>query len=169
VSDSSNVKSSEKTGSAGRYLCFSLDQKKFAIPLLDVKEVIGNIGTTTIPQAPEYFKGIINLRGQMISIIDLKAKLKIGKGAANSESTIIILDLPPLSIGVIVDSADCVAAYTEGDLNHTPDLDPAIQADFITGVASKDSSLTLILDLKAALNAEDYKTMANARESKAAA
>ena len=149
------------SSSAGRYLCFSLGKDKFAIPLLQVKEVIADVATTSIPQSPPYFKGIMNLRGQVISVIDLSLKLKFGKSEKTSETTIVILDLAHLSLGVIVDSVDSVVEYEESDVSPTPDTDSSLKVNYITGVARTDKSLTLLLDLKAVLNADDFTTLKN--------
>lgn len=75
-----------------RYLIFSLSGEEFAIPLLDVKEVIGPSEATPIPNTPSYFKGIINLRGQVISVMDLRLKLNLKKAECGPEASIIILD-----------------------------------------------------------------------------
>ena len=151
-----------KTSNAdGKFLCFTLGKEKFAIPLLQVKEVLGNVETTAIPQAPPHFKGIMNLRGQVISVIDLRTKLKIGKPEVTPETTIIIMDFAPLCLGVIVDSVDCVAMFEGKDISNTPDTDSTIKSDFITGVARSENSLTLILDLEAMLNISDYKVLKN--------
>lgn len=156
MNEVTNVKDSN---SNGRFLCFTLGKEKFAIPLLQVKEVLGNVETTAIPQAPPHFKGIMNLRGQVISVIDLRTKLKIGKPDVTPETTIIIMDFAPLSLGVIVDSVDCVAMYEGKDISDPPDTDSSMKADYITGVARTENSLTLILDLKAMLNTNDFKVI----------
>ncbi len=155
----SEVTSLRDTANGGRFLCFTLGKEKFAIPLLQVKEVLGNVETTAIPQAPPHFKGIMNLRGQVISVIDLRTKLKIGKPDVTPETTIIIMDFAPLCLGVIVDSVDRVAMFESKELSEPPDTDSSMKADFITGVARTDNSLTLILDLKSMLNTNDYKVI----------
>lgn len=143
----------------GRYLCFSLGKEKFAIPLLQVKEVIANTETTNIPQAPAYFKGIMNLRGQVISVIDLRSKLKVGKAETTAETTIVILDVNSLSLGVIVDSVNSVTAYDTEMISDPPDHDSSLKTDYIVGVAREKEHLTLILDLQKALNTDDMKTL----------
>lgn len=155
---SSDVKI-HQPGTAGRYLCFSLGKDHFAIPLLHVKEVIADVETTTIPQAPNYFRGIMNLRGQVISVIDLRLKLKSSKNEKTAETTIVILDLAPLSIGVVVDSVDSVVEFEAADLSPPPDTESSLKADYIVGVARLEKSLTLLLDLKTILNADDFKAM----------
>jgi len=156
VSSNTNVKGGTDNS---RFLCFTLGKEKFAIPLLQVKEVLGNVETTSIPQAPAHFKGIMNLRGQVISVIDLRTKLKIGKPDITPETTIIIMDFAPLCLGVVVDSVDCVAEYEAKDLSDPPDTDSSTKADYITGVARANNVLTLILDLKAMLNTNDFKVI----------
>lgn len=144
---------------AGRYLCFSLGKEKFAIPLLQVKEVLADVETTKVPQAPADFKGIMNLRGQVISVFDLRLKLKLGKAEKTPETTIIILDLNPLFLGVVVDSVDSVVEYEESDVSPRPDTDSSFKLNYVTGIARTENSLTFLLDLKAVLNADDFKAM----------
>lgn len=145
--------------SAGRYLCFSLGGEKFAMPLLQVKEVIANGQTTSIPQAPTYFRGIMNLRGQVISVIDLRSKLKIIKAEINSETTIVILDIEGLSLGVVVDSVDAVVIFDQSAISETPTRDSATKIEYIIGVAKMEKSLALIMDMKKVLNTEDMKAV----------
>lgn len=153
------MESKTELSSAGRYLCFSLGNEKFAMTLLQVKEVIANVPTTSIPQAPAYFKGLMNLRGLVIPVIDLRSKLKIGKGEFNSETTIVILDLDGLFSGVVVDSVDSVVIFDQSMISETPVRDAATKVDYIVGVAKQEKSLTLIMDMKKVLNTEDLKAM----------
>lgn len=147
------------TESASRYLCFSLGKEKFAMPLLQVKEVIANTDTTSIPQAAAYFKGIMNLRGQVISVIDLRVKLKVGKADITPETTIVILDVNGLSLGVVVDSVNSVTSFENSMISDPPVHDASTKTDYIFGVARHDKDLTLLIDLKKVLNTDDLKTM----------
>lgn len=153
--------SSENVLAAGRYLCFSLGKEKFAVPLLHVKEVLGRLQFTTVPQAPAYFKGVVNLRGQLISVIDLRLKLKTiaTDSGAVVEATTIILDFGALSLGIMVDTVDCVKEYSAGDLSPSPDIESSIDHKFILCVAREDGGLVLILDLRSVLNTEDYRVI----------
>ncbi len=142
-----------------RYLTFSLGNEHYAIPLLSVKEVIANIETTPVPYTPSYFKGIMNLRGHVISIIDLRMKFKMAKAELKPETSIIILDLNPFFIGVIVDSIESVLSFSLDEIGPAPDIESTIKTDFIKGVARKDKRLILILDVAATLNVEDLKAI----------
>ena len=143
---------------ASRFLTFSLNSEQYAVPLLNVKEVIALTETTPVPYSPAHFKGIMNLRGQVISVIDLRMKLKMPKGEVGAETAIIILDLSPLSLGVIVDSVESVLAVVKDEIQPPPDVGGK-DTSYIKGVARKDKALILILDIEKTLSVEDLKAM----------
>lgn len=130
-----------------KYICFSLEKDQFAIPLLQVKEVIGDVKITPIPDRPSYFKGIINLRGQVLSIIDLKDKMRLKTSTSQKSRTIIILDFESAHIGVLVDSVDCVSTYDEGDLDNVHVINGMNTSEGVQNVAKKENGLVPILDL----------------------
>lgn len=147
--------------SASRFLCFSLGKERFAMPLLQVKEVIANTETTNIPQAAPYFRGIMNLRGQVISVVDLRVKLKVGKPEVTPETTIVILDVNGLSLGVVVDSVNSVTSFDNSMISEPPVHDSGTKTEYIFGVARHEKELTLLIDLKKVLNTDDLKTLKN--------
>ncbi|HLE00242.1 MAG TPA: chemotaxis protein CheW [Bdellovibrionota bacterium] len=147
------------TNEAERFLAFSLNGEKYGIPLLKVKEVIELTRITPIPYAPNHFKGIMNLRGQVISVIDLRLKLKMSKAEVGSLSAIIILDLSPLCLGVIVDSINCVLAAERSEIKPRPDVESLVKSDYLLGVIRSDQDLVLLLDVERTLNAEDFQTI----------
>lgn len=148
---------SANTELGGRFICFTLGNEKFAIPLLQVKEVIGNIEITPVPQSPDYYEGIMNLRGEVIPVIDLRTKLRLKKNATK-ERTIIILDFDSHShcLGVVVDSIEAVNSYDTKDISAADDSVLFIRSEYILGVAKEEKGLTMILDLRAILYAADY-------------
>jgi purine-binding chemotaxis protein CheW len=135
-----------------RYLTFLLGKEQYAIPLLQVKEVIEMTEPTPIPQTPSYFKGVINLRGQVISVLDLRSKLQLA---------------PSLCLGVIVDRINSVLAFHSEDVSPAPDS-LSDKEQYLTGVARRDNKLTLILDIRAALNIQDMSAIKNKHENHAA-
>lgn len=142
-----------------RYLVFTLVNEQYAVPLLQVKEVLGLTDTTPVPYTPSHFRGIMNLRGQVISIIDLRLKFKMGKSDFGPETAIIILDMAPLYLGVIVDSVDSVLGLTEEEISPSPDVETNVKTDYIEGVARKDKKLILLLNIEKTLNVEDLKAL----------
>jgi purine-binding chemotaxis protein CheW len=151
-----------------RYLAFQLGKEQYAIPLLQVKEVIEMSEPTPIPQTPSYFKGIINLRGQVISVLDLRSKLQLTKIENGPKTAIIILDLDPtLCLGVIVDRINSVLAFQSDDVSRAPSLLSG-REQYLTGVARRENRLTLILDIKAALSLTDLEAVKNSNQVTAA-
>lgn len=137
-----------------RYLCFTLGAEEFGIPLLSVKEVIAMPEFTPLPQSPAHFLGIMNLRGQVISVIDLRTKLGI-KPKELSETAVIICDLHPNNIGIVVDSIDRVIHPTSDQISEKPQLEEHKKLNYIQGVYREDHRLILLLDIVKTLNADD--------------
>lgn len=147
-----------------RFLCFSLGAEEYGMPLLKVKEVIAMPEITPIPFTPTHFLGIMNLRGQVISIIDLRTKFNI-KPKTNEETSVIICDIGGASgLGVVVDSVNSVIAPKNSELSAKPEIDSK-KSDVITGVYRKDKKLILLLDVNKALSTEDQAAMAKAKKA----
>lgn len=144
---------------ASRFLIFSLCSEQYAVPLLNVKEVIAMTEITPVPYSPPHFKGIMNLRGQVISVIDLRQKLRMPKADASAETAIIILDLSPLSLGIIVDSVESVLAVDQKEIQPPPDVGAGSNTSYIRGVTRKDKKLILLLDIEKTLSVEDLRAM----------
>jgi purine-binding chemotaxis protein CheW len=144
-----------------RYLAFLLGKEQYAIPLLQVKEVIEMSEPMPIPQTPKYFMGIINLRGQVISVLDLKAKLLLPKTDQGPKTAIIILDLEPqLLLGVIVDRINSVLAFPQEDISVAPSNLSVNKQQYLTGVARRDDNkMTLILDIRSALDIQEIQAL----------
>lgn len=142
-----------------RFLCFSLGAEEYAMPLLKVREVIAMPDITPVPHTPTYFLGIMNLRGQVISILDLRKKLGIKPGEG-AETSVIISDLGNVSLGLIVDSVNFVLAPQPGEVAGPPEISGQSGAsDYLTGVWRKDKRLILFLDIAKALNVDDQKAL----------
>jgi len=161
-----NSQMTEQSTTGNRYLSFSLGSEEFAIPLLDVKEVIAMPEFTPIPCSPPHFLGIMNLRGQVISVLDLRTKLSI-KPLNSPETAVIICDLDPLTIGVVVDSINSVITPESDEVSDKPEIQSKA-SDFITGVFRKDKNLVLFLDIARALSVQDKLTAQNAVQMKKA-
>ncbi len=149
-----------------KYICFSLGHEEFAIPLLSVREVLGVPPTTPIPQAPSYFIGIMNLRGSVISVMDLRQKLGI-KPATSDETGVIILDLGDYYLGVVVDSVNSVQSLEESEISEKPVMDNQKSYEYISGVFRKDNKLVLLVDIAKALSVEDRSALGQKNLAKA--
>jgi purine-binding chemotaxis protein CheW len=138
-----------------RIICFSIGSEEFGVPLLDIKEVIAMPEITPVPYTPSHFLGIMNLRGNVISVVDLRLKFKI-KAQENSENSIIICEFSGMSIGVVVDSVNNVLTPLNGEISDKPDIQSQIRTDYITSVLKRDDRLILLLDIAKTLGSEDY-------------
>jgi purine-binding chemotaxis protein CheW len=145
-----------------RYLAFSLGAEEYAIPLLKVREVIAVPEVMPTPYAPSHFLGIFNLRGQVISLVDLRLKLGI-KPKEHSETTVIILDLGDSALALVVDSVNSVINPGAEDLSDPPSMESTKQVGFVTRVYRKEGQLILILDIEKTLNKDERNLITKAK------
>lgn len=138
-----------------RYIEFSLNSEDYAIPLLMVREVISVPETTPIPKAPQHFIGIMNLRGQVISVVDLRKKLKIQPKENNKDEAVIIVDFKGVNVGIVVDSINKVLEFSSSEVQSMPELEGEINGNYIQGVYKKAEGLTVLLDLAKCLDIKD--------------
>ncbi|CZF81037.1 Chemotaxis protein CheW [Grimontia celer] len=138
-------------------LIFSLAEEQYGIPLSSVKEVIGMVKVTPIPHMPCFFKGLINLRGKIISVIDLRLKLGLEEKAYEPKKTaIIISDVNSLTVGTIVDDVNEVVGFTDEQIETKLEISSSIKREYIHGVAKADDNrLVLLLDILNVLEPEE--------------
>ncbi len=140
--------------SLNRHLCFSLGDENFAIPLLQVKEVIQIPEFTRIPYVPSYFCGIMNLRGKVISVIDFSKKLSINS-TAHEERSVIVCDLEHIVMGIMVDSVDMVINIENESIVSKPNVNTNVKLDFIDGFFYHKEKLIAFINLIKSLSLED--------------
>lgn len=165
------IGSSESASSRGkienqRFLVFTLCDEEFAIPLLKVKEVIAPTAFTPVPHMPAYCRGIMNLRGLIISVIDLRMKLKMKKADKSNDEAIIIIDFESQSFGMIVDSVKSVLSVASSEIKPAPNVDSSPAGDNIVGVTKSGDKLVLILDIEKTLGVSELKTVSKHFEVK---
>jgi len=151
-----------------RYLSFSLGDEEYAVPLLKIKEVIAVPEITPVPFTPKHFLGIMNLRGQIISIMDLRTKFQMTTADLTEETAVIIVELDSLFLGMIVDSVDRVLNLTEADMSPPPEFFDKGKGATVTGVARKDEKLILLLDVSKTLDVDDLVAVKKGGEQNAA-
>jgi len=136
------------------YLEFSIGQELYAVPLLIVKEVLPETELTPIPRTPKYIRGMMNLRGQVITVADLAIKLNLTKLEDTKNKVIMILQKEDIQMGVVVDIVHQVLHLTDEDITQSNGTESEISMQFVKGIHQKDpdSEVTLILDMIEALN-----------------
>lgn len=137
-----------------KYLFFSMGPEDFGIPLLKVREVIAIPEITPVPQSPSYFLGLMNLRGQVLSVIDLRKKLNLSTSKVD-ELSVVVLDFKEFMLGIVVDEVKSVQEVDGKDITTSAVIDQSKNYDYILGVYQEQGHLTLVLDIESALSIED--------------
>jgi purine-binding chemotaxis protein CheW len=144
----------------GKYLTFSVAGEEYGIGIRKVKEIIGMMAVTGIPQAPSYMKGVINLRGKVIPVVDLRLKFSLEETAYTVKTCIIVVEVARadtrLPIGIIVDSVSEVLNIKGGDVEPTPDFGVSMDTGYILGMAKSGSGVKILLDIDRVLCSVDF-------------
>jgi purine-binding chemotaxis protein CheW len=151
------TKASEKAlqNREGKYLTFALASEEYGLEILKVREIIGYIDVTAIPQTPHYVKGVINLRGQVIPVIDLRAKFDMETADVTEETCIIVVEIAQgqrtFSTGIVVDHVQEVLDIAAGDIEDPPQFGTAVETSFILGMAKIGDTVKILLDINRVL------------------
>ena len=138
----------------GKYLTFTLGDESYGIPVLKVREIIRLCPVTAVANMPAHVKGVINLRGKVIPLVDLRVKFRLPISADGDRTCIVITQIAVPSggtrlYGVVVDGVEEVANFAVDDIEPTPDFGGTLDARFITGMAKAGSAVKTLIDLDA--------------------
>ncbi len=134
-----------------QYLTFALGAEEYGVEILKVQEIKGYSAITPIPNTPSYVKGVMNLRGSIIPIVDLRAKLSMAEAAYNQFTVIIVVRVGAKTVGVVVDAVSDVLNIPLKDIQPTPDFGSQVDARFISGLAKAGERLVVLLDIEKVL------------------
>lgn len=152
----------EEDTQKGKFLTFLLGNEFYGIEIMYVTEIIGIQAITEVPELPDYIRGIINLRGKIIPVMDVRLRFKKEPKEYNDRTCIIVVDIQDTSIGLIVDSVSEVLSIQDGDIVPPPDLSMSKGANrYIKGIGKVGNDVKLILDCNKLLNDEDAEALAN--------
>jgi purine-binding chemotaxis protein CheW len=160
ITESQSQKASRKES---KYLTFTLAGEEYGIGILKVKEIIGMIAITTIPQTPAHVKGVINLRGKVIPVIDLRLKFGMPTLEYTERTCIIVIEVTQevgyILIGILVDSVSEVLNIKGVDIEDTPNFGAHLNTDFILGMAKSGGSIKILLDIDKVMNADEVAAL----------
>jgi len=144
-----------------QYVIFYLADKKFGVDINQTKEILSNTNLTFVPDSPDFISGIINLRGSVVPVVDLKLRLNINGEKKEKEEKIIIIELDDLTAGMMVDEVKEIEPLTKENIVELPDLAKKVNSDYIEGVgrAGDDDQLLLLLDLKNILSNHEIEEL----------
>ena len=142
-----------------KYLIFSLNNEDYGLDIFKVKEIIGIMDITPVPHTPEFIKGVINLRGKVIPVIDLRLKFSLEPKEYDERTCIIVVEVSteagPVMMGVVVDSVSEVLNISTSDIEPAPKFGTNIDTRFILGMAKTKDRVKILLDINRVLTQEE--------------
>src|SRR5262245_1108672 len=143
---------------AGKYLTFVLSDEEYGLPVLKVREIIKVMDITQVPQVPAHVRGVINLRGKVIPVVDLRLKFGFASQDYTERTCIIVVDVDQpggkVMMGIVVDSVSEVLNLAAAEIDDTPGFGDRIATDFMLGLAKVKGSVKILLDLDRVLGAD---------------
>ena len=136
---------------AGKYLTFSLGGEEYGLEILKVREIIGMMGITSVPRTPGFVKGVINLRGKVIPVIDLRLKFGMPAAEQTEETCIIVVDVGKVEMGIIVDKVSEVLNIASDEIEDPPSFGVDVDTDFILGMGKAEEKVTILLNISRVL------------------
>jgi purine-binding chemotaxis protein CheW len=150
----------------GKYLTFTLAGEEYGLGILKVKEIIGIMPITAVPQTPAHMKGVINLRGKVIPIVDLRVMFGMESIDHTVESCIIVVEISnnghKVMIGVLVDSVSEVLNIKETDIEDTPNFGSRLNTNYILGMAKTGGRVRILLEIDRVLSEQGFRDVASA-------
>jgi len=164
--DSMNKAVADMTIKTGKYLTFSLESEEYGIGILKVKEIIGMLPITSVPRTPEFVKGVINLRGKVIPVIDLRSKFDMKSISYNDRTCIIVVEIDAsestVLIGIVVDTVSEVLNIKEDEIEETPAFGTKLDTRYILGMAKQDGGVKILLNIDKVLSSDEMAAIQNA-------
>ncbi len=144
-----------------RFLTFFIDKECYGLNISNVKEIIASMNITSVPKTPDYIKGVINLRGTVIPIVDVRLKFGMAERAHDINTAIVINEIDNVSIGFIVDRVEDVLSIKHSTLTEPPKFGTSVDTSFIEKVAQIDKDVVMILNLKKIFEQDELVDITN--------
>ena len=150
-----DLDSDELSLEGDQYVTFALAGEEYGVDILKVQEIIGYKGFTKIPDVAEYVKGVLNLRGTVVPVVDLRIKFKMPEKSYDKFTVIMIVVVEGRVMGIIVDAVSDVVNFGANDIQPTPKIASKVNTDFIKGMGRKDEKFVILLDIEKVLSLEE--------------
>jgi len=149
----------KKDDSLLQLVTFNISQEEFGIDILKVQEIIRTMEITKLPRAPEFVEGVINLRGKVIPIIDLRGRFGMDSRNHDSQTRIIVVELNQVIVGFVVDSVSEVLRIPADTVVPPPSIVSGVDSEYISGVGKLDDRLLILIDLEKLLSPEEHEAI----------
>jgi purine-binding chemotaxis protein CheW len=153
-----NVAIGDKMGreNAGyEYLAFTLGKEEYGLDILKVQEIRGYEAVTRVANVPDFVKGVVNLRGIIVPIVDMRIKFKLGEPTYDQFTVVIILNIPGKVVGMVVDSVSDVITLTPDQIKPPPEMGSALNSDYLIGLGTLDERMLILIDIERLMSASD--------------
>jgi len=164
TSGSAAVASADKETNLREFLTFRLGEEEYGVEILKVQEIRGYDAVTAIANTPEFIKGIINLRGTIVPIIDMRIKLGLKKVEYNQFTVVIILNIGAQVIGLVVDAVSDVTLLGAEQIRSAPDLGMTLNTTYITGLGTIDNRMIILVDIEKFMSSDEMALVERAIE-----
>lgn len=141
---------------------FSIGEEEFGVDILKVQEIIRTMEITRVPRAPEFVEGVINLRGKVIPIIDLRRRFKLADRAHDKHTRIIVIEISSMVVGFVVDSVSEVLRIPSNTVEPPPPVVSGMDSEYISGVGKLEDRLLILLDLNKLLSSDEHAALGSA-------
>lgn len=145
---SNNNTTAQTDADTHQFLTFTVDGEEYGVDIMAVREIKGWAATTRLPNSPEYLRGVMNLRGLIIPIFDLRARFKGELTQATANHVNIILSVGERNIGILVDAVSDILTVRSGEIKPAPEVESLVSRDFITGLISLEGRMVVLLEIK---------------------
>jgi purine-binding chemotaxis protein CheW len=146
---------------AGKFLTFKLAREEYGLEILKVKEIFGLMSITKVPRTPDYILGVINLRGKVIPVIDLRSRFSMDRIESTNETCIIVVDVKrdnqSVLMGILVDGVSEVLDISADEIEDTPSFGGNVDTEFILGMGKAKDRVIMLLDIDKVMTSEDLK------------
>jgi purine-binding chemotaxis protein CheW len=150
----------------GKYLTFSMAEEEYGIGILKVKEIIGMMAVTMVPQTPPYVKGVINLRGKIIPVVSLRRKFGLEEIDYTDRTCIIVVEVKTntgnVLMGIVVDAVSEVLNIRNAEIEDTPAFGASLKTDFILGMAKTGNKVKILLDIDKVISGQEMEIVLQA-------
>jgi purine-binding chemotaxis protein CheW len=148
---------------AGKYLTFQLANEEFGIRVLSVREIMGLLDITAVPQTPAHIKGVVNLRGKVVPVIDLRLKFALPAAEYTQRTCIIVTQVQgesgPVLIGIVVDAVNEVVSLSAAEIEDTPNFGEALAVKYLLGMAKVKGKVKILLDIDQVLSGQELRAL----------